>query len=143
MTIVYTAPLRGNEIPADRMASAGHAAIQVGHASEFLDHPGAGLYIDGGFDGFFAPLNGPLLFHCPAFTFSQLPGAPAISARFCAWPGFAERPLWEVAPQPGTEGIFMNIIVQLGLKPKIVPDIAGLIAPRILCTIINEAAFTL
>jgi 3-hydroxybutyryl-CoA dehydrogenase len=143
MKIVYTAPRHGDEGFLERCRQSGIRAIQVSHASDFVSYPDADLYIDAAFDGHFAQINGPLLFHAPAAIFAEMPLAPRNSARFCAWPGFWERDIWEIVT--ATEGVFSaeHILKALGIRVLPVADIAGLIAPRILCTIINEAAYTI
>jgi 3-hydroxybutyryl-CoA dehydrogenase len=77
-------------------------------------------------------------------------------ARINAWPGFLERPLCELAvageqEQPGAGGQndagsikqpgsgIGNLFEKLNWTYRIVPDIPGLISPRILAMIINEA----
>lgn len=143
LTIVYTAPRQGDTGFEERCNKAGLNSICVNHASDFARYPHAGLYIDAGFDGTFVTSDVPILFHGPALPFSRMPLAPANSARFCAWPGFWERETWEIAAQPTSGGFFETKLALAGIKALQVADIAGLISPRILCTIINEAAYTL
>lgn len=143
MTIVYTAPRQGPAGFEERCIRAGLQCICVNHANDFLLYPNADLYIDAGFDGTFVNLSVPVLFHCPALPFSRMPLAPVNSARFCAWPGFWERETWEIAVQPAFGGFFETKLAPAGIKAIQVADIGGLIAPRILCTIINETAYTL
>jgi 3-hydroxybutyryl-CoA dehydrogenase len=144
VTVVFTAPAKGGEGFAEKCALLGQNAIEVADASIFPTYPDADLYIDACFNGDFADVKGFLLFHCPAFTLNDLPNAPLNSARFCAWPGFWDRDLWEIALKRQEDANeFQEKLAALGIKAKVVPDIAGLIAVRILCTIINEAAFTL
>lgn len=61
--------------------------------------------------------------------------------RFNGWPGCIEGPIWEVAgdltPQHQQ---WLNVI---GKQWRIVPDVPGLITPRVISTIINEAYFAL
>jgi len=96
-----------------------------------------------------------------AFTYQSLPSIPVLvgntiqpfekqmfdgqqCARFCAWPTFAERTLWEVALPHGDAGQWLAPIMQaLGKDYRVVADVPGLIAPRILSTVINEACYTL
>lgn len=143
LTIVFTAPLQGETGFKERCHGAGAKAICVNHAGEFEKHPAADLYIDGDFNGTFYRVEAPLLFHCPAFPFSLLSHAPENSARFCAWPGFWERETWEISPGPGSANLAEKLRETGFIKAIEVPDIAGLIGPRILCTLINEAAYTL
>lgn len=48
-----------------------------------------------------------------------------------------------MATMEENEGLFEGMLAPLGIKVLRVADIAGLIAPRILCTLINEAAYTI
>lgn len=143
LTIVYTAPAQGAEGFEERCFAAGLTCICVNHSRDFLHYPKAGLYIDAGFDGTFLASATPILFHCPAIPFSRIAKAPANSARFCAWPGFWERETWEIVVRGTFEGSFETKLALACIKALNVADIAGLIAPRILCTLINEAAYTI
>jgi len=143
LTIVYTAPAQGANGFEERCIKAGLKTICVAHASDFVHFPDATIYMDAAFDGSFFASATPILFHCPATPLTQIPLAPANSARFCAWPGFWERNTWEIATSEDNEGLFNRILAVIGIKSMRVADIAGLIAPRILCTLINEAAFTI
>ncbi len=143
MTIIYTPPRQGDRDFAGRCTVHGVKGIQVDHARQFDAHPSADLYIDAAFDGYFAHTHAPLLFHAPASVMECFSGAPLNSARFCAWPGFWERNLWEIATHNSDEFPGTGILNALGIRVKQVADIPGLIGPRILCTIINEAAYTI
>jgi 3-hydroxybutyryl-CoA dehydrogenase len=142
-TIIFTAPAQGAQVFETRCLQAGLKIICVPHAREFQHYPKAGLYIDAAFDGKFYSSLTPILFHCPHRPFSLMPHAPANSARFCAWPGFWERETWEIVSHGAVEGLFDSKLAEAGIKALEVADIAGLIAPRILCTLINEAAYTI
>jgi 3-hydroxybutyryl-CoA dehydrogenase len=142
--IVFTSPPQGGQSFENLCQQAKISCQQVPHAREFSLYPGANLYLDAGFDGFFSEGAIPLLFHAPAKTFNVLPGAPQVSARFCAWPGFFERTIWEIALRDiGYSPIFEKVLNQTGISLQVTHDIPGWIAPRILCTIINEAVYTL
>lgn len=60
--------------------------------------------------------------------------------RINAWPGFLGRSVMEVVSNkaPGTA-----ILDTLGWKFKVVPDQPGMIAPRVIAMIVNEAYFAL
>ncbi|MBC7851583.1 MAG: hypothetical protein H7Y31_17695 [Chitinophagaceae bacterium] len=63
--------------------------------------------------------------------------------RINAWPGFLKRDTVEVAvPGPQHEATVSTIFTKLNWKYQLVPDIPGMITPRIIATIINEAYFT-
>lgn len=83
------------------------------------------------------------MFHAPATIWEFLPLAPPNCARICAWPGFWERDIWEYVPKPGSAVDWALMMQQLGIQTKEVPDIPGMIAPRIVATIINEAIYTM
>ncbi|MCU0403015.1 MAG: 3-hydroxyacyl-CoA dehydrogenase family protein [Chitinophagaceae bacterium] len=143
MTIVHTIQAPGDSFFYERCTAAGFTSLKVDHAKDFVLYPDACLFIDASFDGFFADLSAPLLFHAPAHVFAELPLAPMNSGRFCAWPGFLERSVWEIATPNGLSFPGESIMAALGIKLKLVKDIPGLIGPRVLSTIINEAAFTI
>lgn len=64
--------------------------------------------------------------------------------RINAWPTLLQRPLTEVAlPATVQEDVVKEIFTQLQWKYQIVPDIPGMITPRVLAAIINEAYYTL
>lgn len=143
VTIIYSRPYFDKNASLELADSNGHSVISVSGNAEFALYPHADLYIDAAFNGNFPDVDGPLLFHCPAYTFHHFPLAPANSARFCAWPGFWERKRWEIALHPENTIDFQALLVKIGLESTLTADVPGLIAPRILCTLINEAAYTL
>lgn len=142
MKLVYSAPKHGDAGFADTCRQSGIEVIQVENAVDFVNQKDADLFIDAAFEGYFSEFSAPLLFHAPAKTFGSLKNAPLNSARFCAWPGFWERPVWEIAPKGGNVN-WVELLSYIGIGAKLVKDTVGLIAPRILCTIINEAVFTI
>jgi 3-hydroxybutyryl-CoA dehydrogenase len=58
-------------------------------------------------------------------------------------PGFIGRDLAEVSLFRNDEQKLQNVMQQLGWKYRVVADRVGLITPRIICMIINEACYTL
>ncbi len=66
---------------------------------------------------------------------------------FCAMPTFADRPLVEVAPTVfsprETLSAAQHFFKSIGKEIVLVQDRVGMVLPRILCQIINEAAFAL
>ncbi|MFI5338843.1 MAG: 3-hydroxyacyl-CoA dehydrogenase family protein [Candidatus Methylomirabilales bacterium] len=66
---------------------------------------------------------------------------------FAALPPLQKGQAVEMAATPWTEAAALDqagrFFRDVGLEPMIVPDAPGLVFPRILCTIINEAAFAL
>jgi 3-hydroxybutyryl-CoA dehydrogenase len=64
--------------------------------------------------------------------------------RINAWPTFLQRELVEVAiADPFAEATVREVFGALGWKYWIVPDVPGMISPRVIAMIINEAYFTL
>ena len=64
--------------------------------------------------------------------------------RINAWPGLLQRPITEIAiPAAMTEDAIQAIFSPLQWKYILAPDIAGMITPRVLAAIINEAYYTL
>jgi 3-hydroxybutyryl-CoA dehydrogenase len=66
-------------------------------------------------------------------------GYPSNVARINAWPGFLERPLWEVAgnKKDKCEEIFYS----LNRKAAVVKDEPGFVSARVISMIVNEAFF--
>lgn len=64
--------------------------------------------------------------------------------RINAWPGFLKRDVLELAiADPFDETVVREVLGTLGWKWRIVPDVPGMITPRVISMIINEAYFTL
>jgi 3-hydroxybutyryl-CoA dehydrogenase len=143
LKVVYSIPDHIQDSLISRATNYGHQAIRVGNSSMFNSYPDADLYIDGLFSGIFFNTDKPLMFHAPAPIWKLLPLAPPNSARICVWPGFWERDIWEYVPRPGSAVDWEILMQQFGIQTKEVPDIPGMIAPRILATIINEAIYTM
>lgn len=73
-------------------------------------------------------------------TLKELACGPNI-IRFNAWPGFINKPLWEVAgPVSNTDKTIMEA---LGKEYLITSDIKGFTTPRVIAMIINEAFYAL
>lgn len=66
---------------------------------------------------------------------------PRNFARMNAWPGFLQRPLWEVAS--GDIQMSTSIFKKLGWNIVFVKDEPGLVSARVISMIINEAFFAL
>jgi 3-hydroxybutyryl-CoA dehydrogenase len=72
------------------------------------------------------------------------PGSPCRFARMNGWPGFLAGNLWELAVADEATGASVRgSLAAFGQSCRIVPDIPGLIGARILCSLINEAFYTL
>jgi 3-hydroxybutyryl-CoA dehydrogenase len=75
---------------------------------------------------------------------SGLPVENTEFIRINAWPTFLQRPLTEVAiADPFAETTVREVFGALGWKHWIVPDVPGMISPRVIAMIINEAYYTL
>ena len=69
---------------------------------------------------------------------------PANYIRINAWNGFLQNEVWELVPKESE--VFSHAITvlrNLGWEYQLVPDILGMIAPRVIASIINEAYFAL
>lgn len=66
---------------------------------------------------------------------------------FCALPSFAGGPLAEIAPTvyspPETNEVVQRFFASLGKQCEFVQDRIGMVLPRVVCQIINEACFAL
>jgi len=86
----------------------------------------------------FASLGKPVFINSVTQTLKEL-NAPVNVLRINAWPGFLQRPAWEIAG-PVDKNV-VDICKSLDKKVIAVPDEPGLIAARIIAMIINEAYF--
>lgn len=117
-------------------------SISVTFPEVFLKHDvaNADLVIDATGKVFTSvPQDIPVLVH----SLYPLQTAGSYVVRTCLWPGFWERGSWEVAGLTVHISQIQQLLEPLGQKLLPVADLPGLIAPRVLATIINEAAFTL
>ncbi|QQS31402.1 MAG: hypothetical protein IPM47_06100 [Sphingobacteriales bacterium] len=65
-------------------------------------------------------------------------------AAFNSLPTFINRPLWEVSVlKEETKELLTQRLKPLGIECRVVNDRIGLVTPRIVCMIINEAFYTL
>ncbi|MCU0335025.1 MAG: 3-hydroxyacyl-CoA dehydrogenase family protein [Chitinophagaceae bacterium] len=71
--------------------------------------------------------------------------ADIMAFRFCGWPGFTDRAVWELAAcSPAADASQLPGMQQaLGVQLRLVANVPGLVAPRVLACIINEACFGL
>jgi 3-hydroxybutyryl-CoA dehydrogenase len=110
-------------------------------------HPGATVYMDLDF------VNEPD--RCQALS-RLLPALVIVNAvvptigeighpfvRLNGWPGWPERVIHELVAPDGSAGTCVaDLYARLGHDFRLVPDTPGMISPRILATIINEAWYT-
>jgi len=116
--------------------------IRVADANAFADHATAEAFInlkDNRILPFYAAIQKPVLINLVTATLSGM-NAPENVLRINGWPGFLQRPVWEVAGR--MDEATSNLFEQLNKKVSIVADEPGLIAARIISMIINEAYFT-
>jgi 3-hydroxybutyryl-CoA dehydrogenase len=67
-----------------------------------------------------------------------------VLASFCGMPGFFNRPLLEMAVQKNNQQSFIaEILNEYGADVVFVNDRVGMVTPRVICMIINEAYYTL
>lgn len=125
--------LKGKNIPADTTVIYWQKGDHV---------PAADLYIDYDYEekgsAFAAVKDRPVLVNAVIETLATL---PANAIRFTGWPGFHERSLWEICGHSPFIQETEKRLQELGWDYRIVPDTPGMIAPRVIAMIINEAYF--
>jgi 3-hydroxybutyryl-CoA dehydrogenase len=83
----------------------------------------------------------PVFVNAVAYTTADVGGG---FIRINGWPTMLQRPVTEIALPAGVqEDVVEKIFTGLQWRYQVVPDIPGMITPRILAMIINEAYFTL
>ena len=141
MKIIIAQNSRNEFVPA---SPPGSIILNVEDASLFIYNEDADAFIDMEFEGrFYSPADKPLLINETVRTIDQLTETPRLLARFCGWKGFMERPLWEIATKTSDNFWLKELLYEIGKEYEVIPDVAGLVAPRILCNIINEAFYAL
>jgi len=88
----------------------------------------------------YSQTNRPVFLNSVTVTLKEM-HAPENILRINGWPGFLQRPLWEIAGHMTAET--SGIIKKLNRVPVITADEPGLVAARIIAMIINEAFFAL
>ena len=88
----------------------------------------------------FAQTDKPVFINSVSITLKQLL-APQQLYRINAWPGFLQRPVWEIAG--AANDVVFGIATALNKKLLFVKDEPGLVAAKIIAMIINEAYFAL
>ena len=115
--------------------------IRVADGNAFSDNAGADAYInlkEGMILPAYAELQKPVIINSVTATLSGM-NAPANVLRINGWPGFLQRPVWEVAGK--MDETARLLFEQLNKKATVVSDEPGLISARIIAMIINEAYF--
>ena len=105
------------------------------------DIPAADAYFDLTFEEYGAAFPG--ISDKPVFinaVINALDELPSNASRINAWKGFLKKDIAELVLRNDDA---KNILDAMGWKYRQVPDITGMIAPRTICMIINEAYFAL
>ena len=84
--------------------------------------------------------NAPVFINAVISTLNIL---PANAIRINGWPGFIQRSLVEICTSKENTSSADKVLKALNWNNEIVPDVAGMIAPKIISMIINEAYFAL
>lgn len=82
----------------------------------------------------------PVFIHAVSDTLQQV-GLQDNVVRVNGWPGFLKRKNWEIAGNISSQ--HETVLASLGIQICQVSDMAGFLAARVLCMIINEAYFAL
>jgi 3-hydroxybutyryl-CoA dehydrogenase len=75
-------------------------------------------------------------------TLSDLPARKGI-IRINAWPGFLRNPLIELSAREEDKKDTEKLLTELGWSYRWVADIPGLVTPRVIAMIVNEACYAL
>ncbi|MDA3615184.1 3-hydroxyacyl-CoA dehydrogenase family protein [Polluticaenibacter yanchengensis] len=116
--------------------------IIVDSPTMFNIYKQADVYLYMNFDGtFYGNKEVPALINETVKTFEELTDLPEKTARFCGWNTFVEREFWEISINSEKNEWINFIMSSIGKTFAIVPDIRGLVTPRIISAIINEAYY--
>lgn len=116
---------------------------RVKEGNEFSAHKTADVYFDltgNNIQPGYASLKKPVFINSVIETLQELK-APANIVRINGWPGFLQRPAWEIAGNIDEQT--RSIFETLGIRLHAVADEPGFIAARIIAMIINEAFLAL
>jgi len=117
--------------------------LRVAEATVFLQYPEADAYLNlntADMLPVYTELRKPVMIHSVTGTLAELK-TPSNVCRINAWPGFLQRPVWEIAGNIDDRmaAIFRNIPIRM----QVVKDEPGFIAARVIAMIINEAYLAL
>lgn len=116
---------------------------RVHNGNEFANNKIADAYFDltgNSRSQQYAPLKKPVIINSVIETLQEL-NAPENILRINGWPGFLQRPGWEIA---GTvDEHTRSVFEKLGVRLHVVADEPGFIAARIIAMIVNEAYLAL
>lgn len=116
---------------------------RVSDSNEFLLHQNAGAYLNlvsPEVQPFYDALGKPVFIHSVIESLQEL-GASTKVLRINAWPGFLQRPSWEIAGN--VDNNIPPIFDALGIRMHAVADEPGFVSARIISMIINEAYLAL
>ncbi|TAD90132.1 MAG: hypothetical protein EAY75_04675 [Bacteroidetes bacterium] len=121
------------------------SVVVVPSAQAFARHLNADAFVDLDFTGaWYSAIDKPLLINETAKTLPQCGLPHQKLARFCGWAGFCERPLWEVATANPLESSWLPaLLAGLGKEAVVVQDVPGLVGPRVVAMLANEACHAL
>lgn len=155
MQILVTGHSRHSDSLIETLTSAGHEVMSTNHPDFFVGETEADVLIDTTFDddptetGLAEQLPYKLILLSAAKT-SLAEAAhtfPVLSDKHIAGvnmlPTFFERTVLEFTTLfPETEGMVNQFADVLNKEPKYVQDRVGMVSPRVICMIINEACYT-
>ena len=112
---------------------------RVNDSSEFAGHPSADAFFN--LTGDRVPAahsmpGKPVIINSVVETLGEL-NAPENVLRINGWPGFLQRPAWEIAGKVGED--IKAVLEKLNTRLHIVADEPGFISARIIAMIVNEA----
>jgi 3-hydroxybutyryl-CoA dehydrogenase len=145
MIIVLAAESKEDFIMHIAMDEGLHQYIWVSNATHFANFEEADAFIDFNADlNDYGAIDKPLLLNQTSTTVDKMVCNQQLTARFCGWAGFADRSAWEIATSPNADIDSIKLLLgAIGKEMILVKDIPGLIAPRIVSTIINEACYAI
>ncbi len=122
--------------------------IRVYSSHHFLQHENAAAYFDlretepDEWEIYRDLASVPVFVHSIAYTLSDSTDLNHL-VRINAWPGFMCQSLVEASAKETIRNEAAKVLKKLGLEVQWVSDTPGLVAPRILAMIVNEAYFAL
>lgn len=117
--------------------------IRVKNGDEFMNNKTADAYFDLTSNGFlqhYMSLEKPVIINSVVETLQEL-NAPENILRINGWPGFLQRPAWEITGI--VDEHLRTVFEKLEIRLHIVADKPGLVAARIIALIVNEAYLAL
>lgn len=145
MNIVIAAEVKENYIKQIVQDETLHRYTWVNDSNEFPDFEEADAFIDFNEEmSDYGSLKKPLLLNQTSGVLDNIQCNRKLTGRFSGWPGFGDRASWEIAVGPEADIEALKPLMQaIGKEMIVVHDTVGLIAPRVLCTIINEACYAI